>query len=245
MNLYQASGCYFRKSETALMWSVILSAVLLLLTIIALRPSGDTEDAILILAIACTQLLQMRLKYRALYWAAKADVPRRMDQLMSGLGIKPSPEKCARIEEEVGKCDDPIDPGYWRSRQPPGPRRMVEMILESSFYTRSLAAQCRKFCFVIGSAGLAVAVAALIITYRLKTTNGQNDFISHVVLIILTFFLTGDFWNIGLLYGDLKEAADESHKQAYVLLKAGNITDGIALEVALDYNTAVVQAPLF
>lgn len=117
------------------------------------------------------------------------------------------------------------------------------MILESSFYTRSLAAKCRNLFFLIGSAGLALAATALIVSYRMRSTDKPNEFISHVVLTVLTFFLTGDFWNIGLLYDDLHEAADDSHKQAYLLLKVGNFMPEIALEIALDYNTAVVQAP--
>jgi hypothetical protein len=45
------------------------------------------------------------------------------------------------------------------------------------------------------------------------------------------------------LYRDLRQAADDSHKQAYVLLKTGDFKQEIALEIALNYNTAVVQAP--
>lgn len=243
MNLYQASQFYFDKSRTALIASLILGGVLLILTILALLPSGDAEDALLILAIACAQLLQMWLKYRSLYWSGKAHIPRRMDQLLNGLGTQPSPEKCARIEVEIGKCDNPIDSNYWRSRQPPGPRRMVELILESSFYTRSLAAKCRNLFFAVGSIGIVVAGAVLIVSYQLRGTAGPSRLISHIVLTVLIFFLTGDFWNVGLLYGDLHQAADESHKQAYALLKGGNITPEIALEITLDYNTAAVQAP--
>jgi hypothetical protein len=223
--------------------SLVLSAVLLILTIVALRPSGELEDAILISSIAIVQLIQMWLKYRALHWAGKADVPRRMDQLLSGLAMQPSPERCASIEEEIGKCDKPIDPNYWKSKQLPGPRRMIEMILESSFYTRSLAAKCKRLFLVIGSIGLALAAIALIISYRLRSSDKPNELLPHVVLTVLIFFLTGDFWNIAFLYGDLNESADASHKQAYVLLKARDYRQEIALEIALDYNTSVVQAP--
>ncbi len=243
MNLYQASRCYFERSQRALLTSLLLSVILLLLTLLALIPSTGFEDAILVSAIACTQLLQMWLRYRALYWVGRADTPRRMDQLQSGLGLQPSPEKCARIEDEIGKCDSPVNPGYWRSQQPTGPRRMIEMILESSFYTRSLAAKCQAFFFGIGSIGLALAAVALIVSYRVRNAGQPNELISHVVLTVLIFFLTGDFWNAGLLYRDLREAADESHKQAFVLLREGRFTQEAALEIALDYNTAVVQAP--
>jgi hypothetical protein len=243
MNLYQASRCYFGKSQKALKYSLILSFVLLLLTIVAMRPFGGTVDAILIVLIASTQLLQMSLKYSSLYWAGKADIPRRMDQLLSGLGMEPSAEKCASFEEEIGKCEEPINPRYWRSIKGPGPKRMIEMILESSFYTRSLAAKCRNLFFVIGSVGLSLAAAALIISYGMRDTDKPNEFISHVVVTVLIFFLTGDFWNIGFLYRDLSQAANECHKQAYALLKVENITHEIALELALDYNTSVVQAP--
>ena len=216
---------------------------LLILTLFALKPGGATEDAILISAIAVIQLCQMLSKYLALYWVGKADVPRRMDQLLSGLGMEPSAEKCASLEEEIGKCDEPRDPKYWRSKQPPGPRRMIEMILESSFYTRSLAGECMRLFFIIGTIGLAVAAIVLIVSYRVGSAGKPDELVPHIVLAVLTFFLTGDFWIIGLLYRDLRQAADDSHKQAYVLLKTGDLKQEIALEIALNYNTAVVQAP--
>lgn len=242
MNLYQASCWYFKRSQSALKASLVLSLVLLGLTLLALKPSSNLEDAILIVLIAAFQLWQMWLKYRASYWFAKGDEPRRMNQLKNGLGLPPSAEKCAAIEQETGKCEEPINPNYWASRKPQGPVRMVEMLLESSFYTRFLAIECRNLFWGIASAGLTVAIVALIVAARLADAR-KDELVIHVVLAVFVFFLTGDLWNLGFLYNDLSKAADEAHKSAHRLLQTAKIDFDTALELALDYNTAVVQAP--
>jgi hypothetical protein len=243
MNLYQASCWYFDRSQTALKSGLVLSFVLLALTVVTFVPCSSIQDSILIVLIAITQVLQMWLKYRAFYWLGKADEPRRMFQLQSGLGVEPSAEKCLRIEEEVGKCDKPIDPNYWVSRKPQSPVRMVEMLLESSYYTRSLACKCRNLFYGIGAFGLMLSVIALVSAYRMSSAGKSTDLIAHIVITVFVFFLTGDFWIVGFLYDDLRTAADESHKYAFQLLQKREITPDEALEVVMDYNTAVVQAP--
>jgi hypothetical protein len=242
MNLYQASRCYFTLSQKALKRSLYIGALLLVLTLVTLIPSSSVEDAVLIVLIGSLQLWQMWSKYKALVLLGKADQPRRMHQLEYGLGIKPSPIRCAEIEGEIGACEEPADPHYWLSRKPQGAKRMIEMILESSFYTKSLAAQCRAQFRGIGLAGLAVTIIALVVAIRVHSKE-PNELVAHIVLTILVFFLTGDFWTLSFLYDDLYQAADDSHKRAFELLKKPDNSYDEALEAALDYNTAVVQAP--
>lgn len=244
MNLYQASQIYFVKSQRAMMFSLIVSLLLLCVSLVSLRSLSDKQDAILILVVIVLQVIQMYFKYQTLSWAGKADIPRRMHQLQNGLNMHPSMESCARIEEEVGICDalDVLD--YWLSEKMPGPERMIEMILESSFYTRAIAAKCRNYFIVFSAAGLMIVAGFIIYEFRTNISIGQNGLAVRFVLMILVFFLSGDFWGIGLLYNDLSKAADASHKKACSILevKQGNNYE-LALEIALDYNTAVVQGP--
>jgi uncharacterized membrane protein len=166
-----------------------------------------------------------------------------MYQLQAGLALTPSAEKCARIEVETGVCNAPIDPNYWVSQKPTSPTRMIEMLLESSFYTRALASKCRNLFMRIGAAGLSLSLVALVVAYRTRASHRPNALIAHIVISIFVFFLTGDFWIIGLLYNDLYKSADSSHKRAYQLLLEAEITNPQAIEAFMDYNTAVVQAP--
>jgi len=243
VNLYEASCWYFNRSQSALKRGLVLSAVLLILTLTTLWSLSDAEDAFLVVVIGLAQLWLMWSKYRALYWFGKGDEPRRMYQLQVGLGVAPSAERCARIEAEVGVCNQPIDPTYWLSKKTPSPRRMIEMLLESSFYTRSLALKCRNLFMWIGLAGLSLSLITLIVAYRTRTSDRPNALVAHIVITVFVFFLTGDFWIICLLYNDLFKSADDSHKHAYQILQQTEITHDQALEIAMDYNTAVVQAP--
>jgi hypothetical protein len=243
MNLQQASRCLFARSERNLRYGLILSGLLLVLTIVTLTQHGPITDTALVLTIAITQLGQMWMKYRALYWFALADEPRRMAQFEYGLGHPPSALRCAAIEREAGLCDTPTDPAYWLSQKPVGPVRMVEMVLESSFYTNYLASKCQGIFRWIGITGTLVSTIVLVGAYELRDAKHTSDLVSHIIVLIFVFFLTGDFWSFYLQYRDLADASQRSHEQAFELLRRGVIGENDALELAMTYNTAVAQSP--
>jgi hypothetical protein len=244
MNLYQASQIFFSRSSTSLKRGLWLSAILMLLTAIALKRYSILADTCLITLIALLQVSQMWLKYRATYWYGRGDEPRRMEQFRSGLGLLPSAEKCAAIEQLIGPCTEPIKNDYWFSVKPPGAVRMVEMILESSFSTRFYAGKCRKLFWTIGGVGVVLCVVAIVIAYQLRDVAKPSNFAVQIVLTIFVFFLTGDFWILGAAYGDLTSAADEAHLRAFHLLeRGGGISEAEALEAAMNYNTATAQSP--
>jgi hypothetical protein len=244
MNLRQASGWFFKRSSRCLTVGLWLSVCLVGLTIAALRYHGALIDAALITVIATLQVIQMFLKYRSRYWFARGDEPRRMEQFRSGLGLPPSADRCAAIEQSTGPCNEPIRDDYWLSKKPAGNTRMVEMVLESSYSTRFYAQKCQNLFWLIGVGGFALSMIAIVVAYLLRNVTKTSDFISHVILAIFVFFLTGDFWIICAEYRDLMRAANDSHLQAFHLLeKTGNISEAEALETAMNYDTAVAQAP--
>jgi hypothetical protein len=243
MNLYQASQWFFLKSQRCLKRSLWLGGSLLLLSLVALKPIEPITDTVLILSIAALGVWQMWTKYRALYWFARGDEPRRMDQFRVGLGLSPSEERCASIEQITGLCNEPINEYYWLSTKQPGPPRMVEMILESSFYTKYLATRCRNLLWSIGAVGLILCVVVIVAAYQLRDVRQTSELISHIILTVFIFFLTGDFWILGKQYEDLFEAADDSHRRAFELAKRGNASMPEALELAMSYNSSVAQSP--
>ena len=243
MNLQQASRCLFARSERNLRYGLLLSLLLLALTIVTLTQHGPIVDTVLVLSIATIQICQMWMNYRALYWFALADEPRRMDQFENGLGHPPSPIRCAQIERSAGICDAPCDPKYWLSQKPVGPRRMIEMVLESAFYTNYLASKCKEVFRWTGIIGLFCSSAAIVAAYELRHSANVSDLVSHILVLILVFFLSGDFWLLFLQYRDLAEAARMSHEQAYELARKEVVTENEAIELAMTYNTAVAQSP--
>ena len=243
MNLQQASRCLFARSVKNLRNGLILSGALLLLTIVTLTQHGPIADTALVLTIATIQLCQMWMKYRALYWFALADEPRRMAQFEYGLGHPPSALRCAAIEKTAGVCDAPTDTKYWLSQKPVGPTRMAEMVLESSFYTNYLADKCKGIFWWIGITGTVIALIVIVAAYELRDTTRTSDLTAHIIVLVFVFFLTGDFWSFYLQYRDLADAAQRSHEQAFELLRRGIITENDALELAMTYNTAVAQSP--
>lgn len=244
MNLYQAARWFFRRSSRFQIVSLWMSLGILLLTAAALKPLTPTMDTVLLITIAIAQIVQMILKYRSTYWFSKGDEPRRMDQFRSGFGVAPSPEKCALIEQITGPCNDPIRNDYWMSVKEPGSTRMAEMLLESSYSTRYYAGKCCKLFLFIGTLGFAVCLLAIVVAYQLRDVFHTSDFISHLLLMVLVFFLTGDFWVYAAQYNDLSNAANEAHLRSCQALQGENqISDTEVWEIAMNYNTGVAQGP--
>jgi hypothetical protein len=135
--------------------------------------------AVTLIAIGVVLLAAQRWRRRAefaravmpgrsigLVWFGLADSVRRMHQLEDGLGVRPVSLKLSEAEVAVGICDGPPDPNYWHTKLPIGPRRMVEMIEESAFYTADLTERSGNILRVFALFGVALCVVSLIVASR-------------------------------------------------------------------------------
>jgi hypothetical protein len=231
------------KSQRALLTAFWLGVALFGLTIATFFKHNEDVDVYYVLLLALIQVVQMHFKYKALYWFGWGDEPRRMDQFEDGLGQMPSPIRCAKIEELTGPCDAVVDADYYASKKPQGAKRLVEMLLESSFYTAYIAAKCRRLYFGFGFAGLAIVGTAIFLAIQLRDSQTPSLLTSHILVAAFVFFLTGDFWILGLQYRDLAIQAESTKDAAFQLAGGGSISIEAAVELAMSYNTAVSQAP--
>ena len=152
-----------------------------MLSVASLFIREPLSDATLIVAIFVFQIFQVVAKYRALHWFGMADSVRRMrTEFEDGLGIKPSPLRLAEAQKAVGVIDGMSDPDYWRSKSPIGPRRLVEMLEESAFYTEDLSLKCGLMLIGISVVGVAICVVIVDLCNTCRCDGeGQRGCITH------------------------------------------------------------------
>jgi hypothetical protein len=242
MNFSEASGCLFRRSLRCYWLSLGLGMTLYALTVGSLFVHQELADAVLIAVILILQIGQVTAKYRMLYWYGLADQTRRMDQLQEGLGMEPDPLAAATIRSHTGLCKSAKVAGYWFTTQPKGPRRLIEMVEESAFYTQANAGACSTLFATVGAIGLALCLLSLLITVRVGAKGATGEIAAHVIVASLGFFLASDFVMLALQYRDLKTAAGESLRSASERLEKPITLEG-SLELAMTYNSALAQSP--
>ena len=242
MNFFEASGCLFRRILRCYWLSLGLGMTLYVLTVGSLFVHQELGDAVLIAIILVLQICQVTFKYRMLYWYGLADQTRRMDQLQEGLGMEPDPLAAAAIRSHTGLCNSVKAPDYWFTTQPKGPRRLIEMVEESAFYTQADAEACSMLFATVGVTGLALCLLSLLIAVRVGTQGAIGEIAAHVIVASLGFFLASDFVMLALQYRDLKTAATESLRSASERLEKDITLEG-SLELAMTYNSALAQSP--
>lgn len=243
MNLQQASRLLFKKSQHFLTTAFIAGMVVYAASVLSLFAHDPLSDLEVILVIAGAQILQVYAKYRAFHWFGLADTVRRMHQMEDGLGVKPASLKLFEAEAAVGICDAPSDPGYWFTKLPVGPRRLVEMIEESAFYTADLSERSGNILRVFALCGIALCVVSLVIATRLGVVGTAGEITSHIVVASLAFFLAGDLLIMSSQYFDLRNAARSTLQDARNLLSKGDVSREETTSFAMEYNSAVAQAP--
>lgn len=222
---------------------MILGGLVYLLSIASLFTREPLSDAALIVVIFLSQIGQVVAKYRAIHWFGFADSLRRMQQLEDGLGVKPTPLRLAEAQKTVGICEGVSDSGYWHSKSPVGPRRLVEMLEESAFYTEDLSQKCGLLLIGISLVGASICVTSLLYATRIGVMGKASEVASHIVVASLAFFLAGDTCLLGLQYFELRASAHSALQEARYLLSRSGVSHEEAIAFAMEYNSAVAQAP--
>lgn len=243
MNLQKAASGLFGKSLTFYKSSLACIVLLYALTVISFVIHDPWSDAVLLIAVLTLQVAQTLIKYRAITWYGRGEQARRMDQIEEAFGTLPNALLVQRLRAFVGLCDVEKAKDYWFTTVPKGPRRLVGMIEEASFYTATYAETCWNYFKGFAIFGVVFCVIFLTIAMRVGVSKSKEEFWSHFLVASLSIFVAGDIVGLALQYKDLAEAASNALESASELANRTDVTAEQSLELAMEYNTALAQAP--
>jgi len=125
---------------------------------------------------------------------------------------------------------------YYYSQSTGGSQRLIENIMESSFFTKFLANKMEDFLLIIFIAFLLITILIIYI--------GTFESRPIVIATLISFLLSSDIFNIYRKYSELKQAADFTFKGCPKLI---NAEEGLLVRDAMqqveDYHIALIQSP--
>ncbi|HEX2076937.1 MAG TPA: hypothetical protein VHG08_04485 [Longimicrobium sp.] len=132
---------------------------------------------------------------------------------------------------------------YFTSPEPPGPRKAVENLVESAWYTKQQASMMVVVCFVLISLVTLVALATLIVASNEVATVSTRTTISKVVIAWLLLIFSLGMFRHAWTYYKLAERSERSYTAGVHLLR-GEITEADALKQWYEYQIGRASSPL-
>jgi hypothetical protein len=205
--------------------------------------------------LAALALLTFYLHGMADRWKEQADGMLRLLDVVDGLGTRIPPRSRADILAEISDGViwlaglRPAPNEYFASLTPGSPRRLVENMRESAWWTmrigRSAEAMQKLWVWLFGLLGVCVLVVEALRPGG--TQQGLSGFLttpSFVIAVLLFLFTSGPYRRIGE-YRAFHEAAKDIDARAERMLDAPErITEAAARQLAADYHLARKGSPL-
>lgn len=132
---------------------------------------------------------------------------------------------------------------YWASKEVPGPRRAVEGVQESAWWSEHLA---RTMALVIGAlaAGcLILAVSTLFAVMGKELTSPQAGSVANAILVLFALSFSGGFMRLAIDYRAFSVSAASIDSRAEQLLADPRLEAVQAIRILHDYQVIRVKAP--
>lgn len=177
----------------------------------------------------------------------RGDKCRRLILYADGLGHDISPEDLAQARAWTLRTtpkDAPFVRPYYSSTVAPGPQRLADILVESTFFTEHLTGKLASWLWI--AFGLAVTFACMILyvaDLQSATSYLFTFLVAKSAAVLVSFLLAGDFLLIAKKYSDLRNEAHQSYARCARLRSENNVSADEVRAAAEDYNVAILQAP--
>ncbi|MFA5143286.1 MAG: hypothetical protein WC522_03845 [Candidatus Omnitrophota bacterium] len=244
--LIEAMRSEFGKSKRWYHRSICASLGMLLLSVILVPCSSGISAVILGMGLFILPMLLFVSREFSLEHQDRAEYIRRSLMLADALDHKPSKIELAQLKIDVGSIDrsEPLfDKRYYDSKIAVGPSRLIDILAESAFFTHNLS---KRVAYILGGIICVGVVGLFFVLYMLLSIPVGHE-ISLVVAkwaaLVMSFLAAGDFSYLFRRSFCLSIASKNVLSKSDVFIKNGNISAEDAMELADEYNCAVIQSP--
>lgn len=247
MDLIQAMRVEYARSKTWFFRATLINAGLYVAAVLSLLVAGWVTQVIGILTVvAQVTYFWLRRVYTQHY--SMAERIRRMAMLKDGLEVQPNDLEIAELLDQTGGATDteaPFSEPYYASTEKVGPRRLIDILRESAFFTRGLAGTCSLVFFLVTAIGFAATVVAGWMLVTMSGVSGPTlELIAQSAVIFMAFWASGDALDVALRFSDLARTTGVILSRCQEALASGRADEkGLALVLLGEYNCAVLEAP--
>ncbi len=139
--------------------------------------------------------------------------------------------------------DSELPDTYFTSSEPSGPRRAVENLVESAWYTKQQANMMAGVCIALTILVVGGAIAALIVTSNEVQSVATRINISKVVTSWLLLIFSLGMFKHGWAYYKLAEQSGRTYNTGEHLLR-GEVTEADAVKQWYEYQIGRASSPL-
>ena len=139
---------------------------------------------------------------------------------------------------------------YFASTLEPGPRRLLEITRESSWWSRHLARKLALFCWGTFFVATILSLAGLFVSLQIASATmspGRGPTfatIARVVTSVLTLVLSLGTVKLALAYGDFEKKSAKIEESASRSIHASEASEIDAIKTAHEYTLARACAPM-
>ncbi len=183
------------------------------------------------------------IKSRAQRLRRKLDLQDSLGWQMSGAEFSDLLMRCPRSVKNRARADRSNEP-YFASKEPPGPRRALQNVSESAWWSKHLAERMGHICLTVVILGVITAVVILDIALQ---TVGQADTrasVARVVTALLMFLLSIGIIGLTLGYYSLARNAGHSEQVATGLVDSGHADIVDAVKIMNEYHVSRAIGPI-
>lgn len=243
--LIEAMRSEFAKSKNWYRKSIIISLSMLVISAVLISWSSGFLAILLGMCLFIFPILLFIFREFSLGHQVHAENIRRFLILADGLGYKPSDIELAQLKIDLGNIDrsEPLfDKRYYDSKVEVGPRRLLDILTESVFFTYNLS---KRTVWISGWMIFIGTIALFIILYQLINLRVDQELgvvVAKWAALVMSFLVSGDFAYLCRRYYCLSMATKEILIKSDALFKKETISTEEVMKATDDYNCAVVQS---
>lgn len=202
------------------------------------------------LVIAALTVLSEVTSYRSEAIRSRGQVIRRRLDFQDSLGWQISNAefsdllmRCPRSVRNRASTGQSTEP-YFASNLPPGPRRALQNISESAWWSKHLSESMFKFCLWLVIVGVLISVSTLLIALQAIGQADARASVVRVVTALLMLLLSTDTIRLTLGYFGFAESAGRSELAATAQLDSKKAEDIDAIKIMNEYHVARAVGPI-
>ena len=184
--------------------------------------------------------------YRQRRYRAVGDQARRVALLRSGLDCDISVDELRQTFEsfttDIRQKHQQTEQDYFVSREPPGHRRLLELIAESAYWTEDLQKISAKAVWTILFSVIAAPLLLFWGTFGALETDYQISF-ARVLVTLFVFLLSADIVGTAIGHSEAYRAI-ACIRQRISAVEARGYPDGDVKLLLVDYNSIIQAAPV-
>jgi len=190
-------------------------------------------------------IMAIMMKYLGDQHYDRGERARRLAFRQEGLGRPLHPEDLL-LTLATSPTRAPADPPpigrYFGSSRDVGPRKVLDNLYESSFYTHQVASTVRNDFGIVCAIGLFGAFALLRATAGRSGLSSASEDFGRIVTDVVSFFAAGAFLEAALVYHQLSRSAERTFQRCGVLEAGADVPEAAVFEEVAEYDCALAKA---